>query len=91
MSGTRTAPSLNRDGAVSRAEPNQAKPNQAEPSQANQAEPSQPSRAKPSHRATANDHSVPKAITEYSFSRLVKSLAYTEDMYSPPCPNWISE
>lgn len=75
MSGTRTAPSLSRDGAVSRAEPSRTKP----------------SRAKPSHRATANDHSVPKAITEYSFSRLVKSLAYTEDMYSPPCPNWISE
>lgn len=88
MSGTRTAPSLNRDGAVSRAKPSRTKPtkpSQAKPSRA------KPSRAKPSHRATANDHSVPKAITEYSFSRLVKSLAYTEDMYSPPCPNWISE
>ncbi|GHE26458.1 hypothetical protein GCM10018771_01220 [Streptomyces cellulosae] len=55
MSGTRTTPSLSRDGAVNEGT-----------------------------SVTANDHSVPKAITEYSSSRLVKSLAYTEDMYSPP-------
>ncbi|GGQ71569.1 hypothetical protein GCM10010267_38350 [Streptomyces griseorubens] len=65
MSGTRTAPSLNRDGAAGR--------------------------TTRQRRTIARYHSVPKAITEYSFSRLVKSLAYTEDMYSPPCPNWISE